>query len=424
MVQEKPQKKRIKRIMGVIKPLWEWLQVKRRGSVLYGGRGGGKSWHIALYLVLESLRENHRVLCCREIQNSIKDSVHKLLSDCIYSLGLEGRFNITKDSIISETGSEFIFKGLRHSVAEIKSTEGVSICWVEEAQSVSAESWEILLPTIRKEGSRFFVSFNPHEADDPVYERFVKGSEPGWECYKINYTENPFISDELLKQAEYLKEANYETYLNIWGGEVRKNTEALVFAGKYEIKDFEIPTKEQVDRFFVGCDWGFSNDPTACISCFIKDGNLYICREGYGIGVDFPDIPSKIFVPVKETLDGWPIMADCARPETISYLNSRSFDIPLGGKIVRKSFRVEAAKKWKGSVEDGIEYLKSFRKIYIHPNCVHTAEEFRNYSYEVDKKTGQVLPKIKGGWDHCIDATRYALDGYITDPDLDWLKYV
>ena len=410
---------------GIVKRLLEFLLQKRRGSVIYGGRGSAKSWSVAAYLVLSATQEKLRILCCREVQVSIKDSVHTLLKDTIYRLKLQGIFDITDVSIrCTLTGSEFIFKGLKHNINDIRSTEGIDVCWVEEAHAVSEDSWRNLIPTIRKKGSRFFITFNPDLETDATYQRFVLHSPPGFEKLKINYNENPFLSAEILAEAEYDREVNPEAYDNVWMGNVRRNSEAQVFAGKYEIRDFRVPERHEVDRFFIGCDWGFAKDPTTCVMAYIQDGFLYVCREGYGVGVDMADIPKKIFANVPEAEQGWPMFADCARPETISYLSSRRWYIPHEGKTHEVAYNLKPCTKWKGSVEDGIAYLKSFRKIIIHPSCKHTITEFNNYSYEVDKNTGEVLPKLKPGYDHCIDALRYALDGYITNHKLDWLKYV
>lgn len=411
--------------IGVVKRLWEWLIKPRRGSVLYGGRGSTKSWSVAMLLVLMSAQSKLRILCCREVQIAIKDSVHTLLKDTIYRLKMEPLFDITDVSIrCNKTGSEFIFKGLKHNINDIRSTEGVDICWVEEAHAVSEDSWRNLIPTIRKPGSRFFITFNPDLEDDATYQRFVVNCPPGFEAFKINYDENPFLSKEILAEAEYDRKVNPEAYDNVWLGNVRRHSDAQVFAGHYEVRDFEIPTRDKVERFFIGCDWGFAKDPTTCVMCYIDDGFLYVCREGYGVGVDMADIPKKIFACVPEAEQGWPMFADNARPETISYLNSRRWYIPRNGKMKEVAYNLKPCTKWKGSVEDGVTYLKSFKKIIVHPSCKHTITELNNYSYETDRNTGDVLPKLKSGYDHCIDALRYALDGYITNHKADWLKYV
>ena len=146
---------------------------KARYKVLYGGRGGAKSWGVARALLILGCKSTLRILCAREFQTSIKDSVHKLLSDQIYALGLESFYEITQNSIRGKNGSEFAFVGLKNNVANIKSFEGVDICWVEEAQTVSKTSWNVLIPTIRKEQSEIWVTFNPELESDETYQRFV-----------------------------------------------------------------------------------------------------------------------------------------------------------------------------------------------------------------------------------------------------------
>ena len=173
------------------KPLFKPIRYK----VFRGGRGGAKSWGIARALVIMAASKKLRILCTREVQNSIKDSVHKLLKDQIEMLGLNPWFRITNEMITTTCGSEFLFKGLRFDPLGIKSTEGVDICWVEEAQSVSADSWDILIPTIRKEGSEIWVSFNPGEETDPTYQRFVVNPPDNCVTVEVNYYDNPYLPD-------------------------------------------------------------------------------------------------------------------------------------------------------------------------------------------------------------------------------------
>ena len=170
---------------------FECLFTPARYKVLYGGRGGAKSWTIARALVLMAAERPLRILCAREFQSSIGDSVHRLLTDLIWDLGLQHCFTITEIALTSTAGSLFIFKGLRKSIQEIKSLEGIDICWVEEAQSVSNESWDILIPTIRKQRSEIWISFNPCEETDPTYQRFVLKPPPGAIVRKINWDDTP-----------------------------------------------------------------------------------------------------------------------------------------------------------------------------------------------------------------------------------------
>jgi phage terminase large subunit len=330
------------------------------------------------------------VLCTREIQNSIKDSVHKLLKDQINEMGLNDYFIVTRDEIRSKIGSEFIFKGLRHNIQEIKSTEGIDICWVEEAQSVSKESWDLLIPTIRKEGSEIWVSFNPHFVEDETYQRFVVNPPPNAIVVKVNYYDNPFFPDVLREEMEYLKKIDYNYYKHIWEGE------CLVYDDKQVFKDkFEAGVLPVNDEIYQGLDFGFAVDPTALVRVYIVDEYLYISDEAYGVGVEIDEMP-KFFEKYIPNYKDYLIRADSARPETISYLK-RNFDL-----------RIEGVEKWSGSVEDGIEFMKSFKKIIINPKCKHTLEEFRLYSYKTNS-AGDILPQIEDKYNHSIDAIRYAL---------------
>ncbi|QUG75983.1 PBSX family phage terminase large subunit [Erwinia sp. E602] len=374
----------------------------KRYKTFHGGRGGAKSWAVARALVMMASAKKLRILCTREVQNSIKDSVHKLLKDQIEMLGLNPWFRITNESITSATGSEFLFKGLRFDPLGIKSTEGVDICWVEEAQSVSSDSWSILIPTIRKESSEIWVTFNPGEESDPTYQRFIVSPPDDSVTVEVNYYDNPYLPETLRKEMEYCKRVDYDAYEHIWLGKPKSISDSVIFRNRYRVEAFPDDLWQQADRLFFGGDFGFANDPSTLIRMFMLGTRLYIEYEAYGVGVELDEMP-QFYDSIPEARR-WPIKGDNARPETISY-------------IARQGFAIEAAAKWKGSVEDGVTYLKGFEQIIIHERCKHTADEFRHYSYKVDKKTGEILPIIVDKFNHCIDAIRYGLDGYITSSD-------
>lgn len=365
-----------------------------RYKVYYGGRGSSKSWSIARAIAYLGCMRPLRVLCAREIQRSISDSVHKLLKEQIEEIGMSRYYDITRDVIRGTNGTEIIFKGLRSNAQEIKSTEGIDICWVEEAQAVSAESWDVLIPTIRKPNSEIWLTFNPLDESDPTYQRFVLNAPDDALVRKVNYDENPYFPEVLRREMEWLKARDYESYLHIWEGEVRKHSNAVIFAGRFRVEEFETPKDA---RFYHGADWGFASDPSCLVRCFIKDRTIYIDREAWGVGVDLDETPA-LFDTI-ETARTWPIKADNARPETISFMR-------------RRGFNISAAKKWQGSIEDGIEFLKSY-DIVIHPRCRHTIDEFAHYSYKVDKQTGDILPIVVDSFNHIIDGLRYSLDGLI-----------
>lgn len=368
-----------------------------RYKVLYGGRGGAKSYSMASALLLQAADRPMRILCAREFQISIKDSVHKLLADRIVALGLEHTYDVQRTTILGKNGSEFIFSGLKTNITKIKSMEGVDLCWVEEAETVSEESWQVLIPTIRKEGSEIWVSFNPKEEKDPTYKRFVTSPPPECAAVEMSWSDNPWISEELLKEKDYLYRVDPEAADHVWGGKTRRATNAQVLYKKYVVEPFE--PHEDWGGPYQGIDWGFATDPTTLIRCWVEEldvgANLYVEYEAYGVGVDINETP-QLFDSVPNARD-YVSRADNARPETISYMKQHGY--PL----------VEAVEKWPGSVNDGVAHLRGYEKIVIHTRCVHAIEEARLWSYKVDRLTGDVLPVLVDKHQHCWDAGRYAL---------------
>lgn len=375
-----------------------------RYKVYWGGRGSAKSWAIAEALVRKAAALPVRILCVREYQNSIKDSSHKLLKDTIARLGLQSWFTVTDKSITSRCGAEFMFKGLFSNEDGIKSTEGVDIVWVEEAHSVSEASWRSLTPTIRKDGSEIWVCFNLRTEQDPAYQRFVVNRRTDSIVHKVNYDSNPYFGGVLRQEMEDDKARDFHLYEHIWLGYPLKISKAIIFSDKYTSEVIDPVLHKQADRMLLGADFGFAQDPSTLLRMFIIDRTLYIEHEAYGVGVELDDMPA--FYDRVPGARLWPIKADGARPETISYLR-------------RQGFNISAAAKWDGSVKDGITHMRGFTKIVVDPRCTGTLNEMRLYSYKVDSKqvdeSGQpmVLPVIVDKWNHCIDAARYGLDGYI-----------
>lgn len=368
-----------------------------RYKVYYGGRGGAKSWAMARALLLKGAQVKIRVLCVREIQHVIADSVHKLLSEQVEALGLTSIYRITNNRIIGTNGTEFIFAGLRANVREIKSKEGVDVCWAEEAESVTDESWGVLIPTIRKPGSEIWVSFNPLNASDPTYQRFVVHTPPDTLLQQVSWRDNPWFPEVLIKEKDYLKRIDPDAYNHIWEGKVRTISNAVVFKDRFVLESFTTPKDV---KLLHGTDWGFGSDPSTLVRCFVDypRNRLYVDAEIYSFGIELDQLP-KHFSKM-DTARTHLIKADNSRPETIRFMQ-------------RRGFNISGAKKWNGSVEDGIAILKSFEKIVINTRCKHTIDEFRTYSYKIDKTTGEVLPVVVDRQNHCIDSIRYALDGYI-----------
>jgi phage terminase large subunit len=210
-----------------LKPLFD----THRYKVAYGGRGGAKSWGFARALLIEGAQKPLRILCTREVQKSIKDSVHKLLCDQIQSLELGKFYTPTQNNIVGLNGTEFIFSGLSDQTREsIKSYEGVDRCWVEEGQAVGKRSWDILTPTIRKTGSQIWISFNPHLDTDETWLRFVVNTPPNSWVQKINWQDNPWFSPELEAERSHAEKTDPENYQNIWEGQPRAAVEGAIFA--------------------------------------------------------------------------------------------------------------------------------------------------------------------------------------------------
>lgn len=215
-----------------LKPLFD----PHRYKVLWGGRGGAKSWGVARALLIQGAAKPLRVLCAREIQRTIADSVHRLLSDQIVALGLEGHYQILEAEIRGANGSSFTFAGLRQQdVGKIKSFEGVDVCWVEEAQTVTKKSWDVLIPTIRKPASEIWLTFNPELDTDDTYVRFVVNTPPDTALINIGWQDNPWFPDTLEKERLHLKRVDPEAYENVWEGRCRSSVEGAIY--KREIQD-------------------------------------------------------------------------------------------------------------------------------------------------------------------------------------------
>lgn len=366
----------------------------KRYKVAFGGRGSGKSYTFTDSLILRSLTQRLRVLCAREFQNSISDSVHRLLSKRIEDLGLSAYFTIQRDTITSTNGSEFTFKGLRHNSESIKSTAGINICWIEEAQTISQESLDILIPTIREPDSEIWMTMNPRLESDPVYKLFIANEHPDAYLFKVNYTENIHFPAVLEAERRLMLERDPALYKHVWEGECLTHTDAQVFKDKWEVREF---TPDNWDLPFYGMDFGFSQDPTACVKVWVHDKTLYIEKEVVKVGLELDDTADYIKQFIPEIENGI-IRADCARPESISYLKRHGLP------------RIQAVKKWTGIRQDSIMHVRSYKSIVVHPRCKETINEMMLYSYKVDQRSGDITTEIAKGNDHCQDAIRYAIE--------------
>jgi phage terminase large subunit len=386
----------------VFKPVFTG-KYRYRGA--YGGRGSSKSWSFAQMAIVHAYTTGGRVVCAREKLNSIRESVHQLLSDQIKRMGLHPYFHIGKSYIEGKNGSLFIYKGLRDlSADDIKSFENASLCWVEEAQTVPEASWNALIPTIRLDDSEIWVTFNPRKKGDATYQRFVVNPPSDSAIVKANWYDNPFMNDVLTKEKDEMLLKNPDMYPHVWEGECLTISKTQVMYGKWEIGDFEDFEKWRPSQIkggpYYGADWGFSPDPNVLLRCWIgRDNKIYIDHAVYSEDkCDIVNLP-PLFDQVPNSRK-YLIKADNARPETISHMKNAKF-------------KIEGVKKWPGSVEDGISVLRSYDKIVIHKRCDRLREEAKEYSHKVDKLSGIILPDIEDGFDHGWDALRYALSPII-----------
>jgi phage terminase large subunit len=376
-------------------PAWaEPLLKPSRYKAAHGGRGSGKSHFFGELLVEEHIyNQNQRSVCVREVQKSLNQSVKRLLELKIQEMGASDYFEVQESQIKSKRGDGLIiFQGMQnHTSDSIKSLEGYDRAFVEESQSISQKSLDMLRPTIRKPDSELWFVWNPDLPTDPVDNFFRSSNEPPESSIvvPVNYTDNPFFPDVLRDEMEYDKRRDPDKYAWVWLGGYRKNSESRVFRN-WKIEEFEAP-KDAHHR--LGADWGFSVDPTTLVRCHTVGRKMYVDYEAYMVGCEIRDTPD-LFLTVPES-EKWPIVADSARPETISHMQNHGFP------------KIMPAVKGAGSVEEGVEFLKSY-DIIVHPRCKHTIDELTLYSYKVDKDTGKALPILEDKKNHVIDALRYA----------------
>lgn len=360
----------------------------------WGGRGSGKSHFFATLLIAESVRAKLDCVCIREIQLTLNQSVKKLLELKIQEMGVSDHFRILNSHIESVKGGRIIFQGMQnHNSDSIKSLEGYDRAWVEEAQSLSQRSLDLLRPTIRKEASEIWFSWNPNQETDPV-DVLMRGENPppGSVVVQANYRDNPWFPEVLRLEVEYDQKRDPEKFAHVWLGEYQRNSEARVFKN-WVVEEFERPPGT---IYRLGADWGFSVDPSVMVRCSIDGNRLYVDYEAYRIGCEIVNLP-ELFLTIPES-EKWPSTADSARPETISHMNKHGFP------------KMAPAIKGAKSLDEGIAFLQSF-DIVVHPRCQHTIDELTLYKYKQDPDTGKVLPVLEDKNNHCIDALRYACEG-------------
>jgi phage terminase large subunit len=373
-----------------IKPIFEG-PARYRGA--YGGRGSGKTMNFARMAVIRGLMRPTRIVCCRELQKSIRESSHAEICEAINDMELDAFYEYGRDFVRGKNGTEFIYQGLSHDPQSIKSLANCDILWGDEAEYFSEVSWRHLVPTIRKKGSEIWMTWNPERTDSPTKRRLIDDPPSNAKIVKVNWSDNPWFNEEM--ETERLRDMRRDPdmYLHIWEGECLTRSDAQIFNGKWAIAPF-VPEKTW-DGPYYGADWGFSQDPTVLLKMWIHDKKLWIEYEEFGYGVELDDIP-VMFDKVPDSRRH-KIYADCARPETIAHIKKHGFNI-------------EGAEKWPESVADGIEFIRgAFDQIVIHTRCPKTAEEARLYSYKIDRLTGDIMADVVDKHNHSWDSVRYGL---------------
>ncbi len=340
-----------------------------------------------------------RVLCGREIQKSIAQSVKHLIQISIEKFNVGAYFDIKDQEIRTHGGGLITFQGMAsHTADSIKSLEGYDVAYIEEAQSISQRTIDLLIPTIRKPGSELWWAYNPDTPEDPVDALFMGPYPPKRTIIvDVGWKDNPWFPEELRDEMEMDKLRDLDKYNWVWGGQYRGASEARVFRN-YRTGDLDAFVPDNAVWFY-GADWGFSVDPLAATrSCiFQHEGKevLYVSDEIYEVGVPTERLP--ITLDGLPDARGWPIRVDSAEPQTIDYVRRHGFP-----KLV-------PAIKGQGSIKAGIKFLQGY-DIVVSPRCPSTRKEFDNYAYKKDPHTGLVLPVLEKGNDHAIDSLRYATE--------------
>lgn len=255
-------------------PAFDFLYEPHPWKCHYSGRGAGKSYSYADALLVAGLMRKCKILCAREYQNSIRDSVHSLLRDRIEALGLVGHYEIGQAYITGRNGTQFLFEGVAHNIDSIRSIPGITHCWIEEAANISERSLDVLIPTVREEGSEIWVTFNPERDDDPIYKKLIINPPPGAVVKKVFYYDNPHLSKKIRAEAEYCKETNPQKYAHIWLGEPIIDYDSLVYRWKPENESPKPLEFYKNHPVYTSWDFG-TRDETAVIAWQVIKGDQF-----------------------------------------------------------------------------------------------------------------------------------------------------
>jgi phage terminase large subunit len=385
---------------------FRFLNKPKRYKVCYGGRGGAKSHAIARTLLAMGMAKPMRIICAREIQKSISDSVHALLADLIRELGLSSFYEIQRDIIKGRNGTEFKFRGLKHNTTDLKSLEGADICWIEEAQNVSHNSWEILIPTIRKDNSEIWVSFNPKNLTDPTYQRFVSYADDDIIAVSVSYRDNPFFPDVLDRERRKLQASDPEAYEHIWEGKPDTRRNGAVYAkqlakAREEGRICKVPYDPGCE-VFTAWDLGFGD---ATSIWWLQ----YVGRELRWL---------EYYENAGEQLDHY---AKIVKSKPYNYLRSGHY-LPhdgghgnIRGDSVSKQLHSAGIQnvvlQRESDITPGIELLRQTiaYSVFDSDKCKDGLHALENYGYEWDEDRAIFKSKPRHDWtSHAASAARYA----------------
>lgn len=381
-----------------------------RYKVLYGGRGGAKSWAVADALLVRAWQQETLILCTRELQKSIKESVHKLLTDRIEALGFQSEFEILNTEIKGKNGSRITFAGLKHNITEIKSTEGVDICWVEEGEKVTDGSWKTLIPTIRKPGSEIWITFNPNLITDATYQRFVMHPPPESWVQKVSWRDNPWFPDVLANERDYLKSRDEEEYRHIWEGELKTFADGAIYKKQLQKmredgRICRIPIENGVE---VHTFWDLGRDDDTAIFFMQHVGREYRFVDYYSARFEDIDHYARV-IKEKGYLYGRHYMPHDVEAQSLGMKTTRKVMFEQAGvKPIEVVARVS-------DLMDGIAMTKQiFDSCYIdETRCNEGLKALSNYSRRYDEERDTYMETPVHNWaSNGADAFRQFAQGY------------
>jgi phage terminase large subunit len=381
----------------------QFLFEPHRYKIAYGGRGGAKSWGVARALLIQGAASPLRILCAREFQNSIADSVHHLLQSQITSMGLDHFYEIEKAAIYGRNGTQIFFAGIRNNISKIKSFEAVDRVWIEEAQTVSKTSWETLIPTIRKDGSEIWATYNPELETDETHQRFVIDPPDDAMVVKVNWSDNPWFPEVLAKERDALKAKDPDAYLNIWEGQCRVTLEGAIYAKELRaaqeekrVRNVPYDALKPVHTFW---DLGWADNTSIWFTQSVN--NEFRLIDYYSNSQE----PLQHYIQVlqnKGYIYGTDWLPHDAKAKTLA--TGRSVEeIMLGhGRKVQIVPNL--------SITDGINAARTiFNRCYFDERkCSEGLQSLRHYRYDVDPESKQFSGRpLHDHHSHAADAFRY-----------------